>query len=99
MNATKQEYEIRMAREERFEAWRRLIPDSRCQRTTDRQIVATPMGLVQRIYCINCGQSGGAVTYSSELPDVTYICKSCAATHGGLPIPEIPDAELHTRRA
>ena len=89
MNETKRDREIRMAYEERFDAWRRLLPSSRM--TTKHATVMSPIGMVELIYCINCGRGGGAVT--ANVPDVMYLCQSCADTHGGLPAPEIP-AEL-----
>ena len=79
--------ERRLAAEERFAAWRKLVGDSRCQ---DRRItVPSPIGEVVRLYCLNCGRRGGAVT--ADLSEAIYICPSCAATHGGLPAPEIPN--------
>ena len=93
---TKREFEIRMANEDRFAAWRKLTPDSRLR---NRQItLPSPMGDVQPVFCINCGCPQGAVTTSPNLPDVVFICRSCAETHGGLPIPEVPDAEIRARR-
>ena len=88
-NLTKRQYEMRMACEERFEAWRKLLPSPKLH--PNRQVtVMTPVGMATYIYCINCGRPGGAVT--NDLPDVCYLCDACAATHGGLPVPEIPEA-------
>ena len=86
--------EIRMACEERFEAWRKLLPDSRC-RNRQRQRWS-PLGLVTEIFCMNCGRSGGAV--SNDVPDVFYVCRDCAATHGGLPVPEVPEELIRPQK-
>lgn len=83
---TRQQYEVRMANEERFAAWRKLVGDSRLRHV--RITVPSPIGEVVRLYCLNCGRTGGAVT--ADLSDAVYICRDCAATHGGLPLPEIP---------
>lgn len=94
---TRRDYEIRMACEDSFEAWRKLAGNSRCQTPLLKGMtVDSPIGQVTRIYCLNCGVPGGAVTPS--LIDAIFICPSCAATHGGLPVPELP-AGLITRGA
>lgn len=83
---SRQQYEIRMAAEERFAAWRKVVGDSRCK---DRTItVPSPIGQVIRLYCLNCGARGGAVT--PDIPDAVYICRDCASRYGGLPMPEVP---------
>jgi hypothetical protein len=80
-------YERRMEQAAVYEAWRKLTGDSRCQ-DRRRITVPSPIGEVVRLYCLNCGRRGGAVT--ADLSEAIYICPSCAATHGGLPAPEIP---------
>lgn len=86
MSETKDDLEQRMVRTERFDTWRKFLGDSRPQRTT--ATIQSPMGELLRIYCLNCGKPGGAVT--ANVPYVLYLCDPCAATHGGLPLPEIP---------
>ena len=96
MSESTRDRELRMACEERFEAWRKLLPDSRLR---NRHIsLPSPIGEVVPIFCLNCGTSGGAVTKHPDLPEVVYICRSCAETHGGLPVPSIPEDEFNTMR-
>src|SRR5213592_4827873 len=83
------ELEVRMAAEERFEAWRKLLPDSRLREQHRQVAVMTPIGPAILIFCLNCGRPGGAVR--EDCPFAFYICPSCAETHGGLPAPEIPE--------
>lgn len=90
MDETKREREVRLEKEDRFAAWQRLLGDSRVRGLfAPRQTVASPLGEVERLYCLNCGRAGGAVTV--DLQPALYICPSCAETHGGLPLPEIPE--------
>ncbi len=80
-------YEKRMAQAEAFDAWKRLMGDSRCR---EQVLVPSPIGLVVRLYCLNCGRPGGAVRADPQRGEALYICRECAATHGGLTLPEIP---------
>ena len=96
MNETASDREVRMAFEDCFEVWRKLVPDSRLN---NRSItISSPMGELQPIFCINCGRPNGAVTTGPELPEVTFICPPCAERHGGLPVPEVPENLINARR-
>ena len=88
---SRQAYEIRMVAEERFEAWRKAVGDSRLK--IRRVSIASPLGPLVPLYCLNCGAPGGAVT--ANTPDVAYICRPCAAKYGGLPAPEVPAELIH----
>jgi hypothetical protein len=59
----------------------------------ERKDVVGPGGLrLHAIFCLSCGKRAGL-----SLPHTTfisYICDDCAATHGGLPTPEIAEEEL-----
>lgn len=54
----------------------------------------TPDGQLTKVYCLNCGKPGGAV--SAELPPflrndpgVVYVCVECEASLGPLPLQAI----------
>lgn len=49
-----------------------------------------PKGLMSKVFCLNCGADGGAVT-EEWAEFVIYICEGCAKTHGSPPLPEIPE--------
>jgi hypothetical protein len=86
---SKGDYERRMERAGLFEAWRKSIPDSRMREV--RLTRMTPLGEVELLFCLNCGAGGGAVKVDPARNLVAqYICQACAATHGGLPVPEVP---------
>ena len=84
---TNEERMRRMERASLFEAWRKLIPDSRMK--TKRLEVMTPMGMATLIFCINCGRGGGAITTNIQFAD--YQCPPCLERWGPLPLPQIPD--------
>ena len=88
MSETPRDRDIRMAYEERFEAWRKLLPDSRLR--TRATTIASPIGQVTRVYCINCGRPCGAVTTLPDPSVAIFLCQSCAERYGTLPVPEIP---------
>ena len=92
----RQEGEIRDALEanrERFEAWRKLIPDAR---TSSRQRqIWTPNGLMTLIYCTNCGAGGGAVT--NDTPFIHFYCEKCRHLAAGLP--EVPEPVVRPKEA
>lgn len=66
------------------------LPDARLS-STNRNTFCGPVGLMSRVFCVNCGAPGGAVTeeWASE---VFYLCDSCADKLGPLPCLQVPDA-------
>ena len=93
---TKKEREIRLENVSLFEAWRKLIPDARTQRPIGQ--VWSPLGLITRIYCLNCGKNIGGVY--GEPSFVHVLCDKCRDSKGGLPgmeevkfTPDIPPTE------
>ena len=84
---TRKERERRLERASLFEAWRKLIPDSRMK--TKRLEVMTPLGMAVLIFCINCGRGGGAIT--TNIPFADYQCPACLERFGPLPLPQIPE--------
>jgi hypothetical protein len=45
----------------------------------------------ERVFCANCGCDGGLVM-EDWAAHIFYLCAECAVKHGGLSIPEIPEA-------
>lgn len=59
------------------------LPDARLHLVPGKGCVKGPYGNMRRIFCINCGSDGGAVT--EEWVDyVVYLCEVCALQYGGL---------------
>lgn len=73
-----------------WQAIARESPDARTQRSVGEKY-SQLLGWMERIFCISCGADGGMVTRDS-VPHVSYLCNKCFETHGGLPLPEIPEA-------
>ena len=66
------------------------LPDSRLT-NANRPLVRGPLGLMEQVFCANCGRNGGLVT--QEWAEwVFYLCDSCAKSHGDIPNPVVPDA-------
>ena len=86
---TTAEPDAHMAHEERMQAFWKFLPTAKLR--NQAITVPSPLGDVVPIFCINCGAPGGAVTQHAAENGVVHICRSCAATHGGLPVPEVPD--------
>jgi hypothetical protein len=95
---TPAELEAHMAREERFQAFWKYLPTSKLR----NQSITVPLpigdGEGVPIFCINCGRPHGAVTKEAAENGCVYICRPCAATHGGLPVPEVPEEMVRPRR-
>lgn len=73
--------EILRENADRFATWLKLIPDSRMRRSVGQ--VSSPIGLITRIYCLNCGKNCGGV-YGE--PAFTHVlCDACRDRLGGLP--------------
>ena len=50
----------------------------------------TPNGRLQKVYCLNCGKPGGAVSAGIPAflrgdPGVIYVCDACDGKLGSLP--------------
>jgi hypothetical protein len=66
------------------------LPDARARRSTNEKKHQL-LGLMEQVFCVNCGRSGGMVT-AEWAKHVFYLCDPCAETHGHLPIPELPES-------
>jgi len=68
------------------------LPDARLNSLDrKRKEIVGPLGkFMERVYCVNCGTDGGAVT-KEWAEHIFYLCNVCAETHGALSIPAIPD--------
>jgi len=71
-----------------YEAWQRLLPDSRLERP--RRTIRGPLGSMEECFCVNCGRSGGFVT-EFDHEHVLYLCDDCVWKHGHLPLPQVPE--------
>ncbi len=93
---TPEELEAHMAREDGIRAfWKSLASSLLRNKDITRP---SPIGNVYPIFCLNCGCPQGAVTQAAVDNGAVCLCRSCAATHGGLPLPEVPDALIRPRR-
>jgi hypothetical protein len=69
------------------------LPDSRLSAalgTRHRKEKPSPIGMIEEVFCANCGTSGGGVLKTWS-PFVFYLCEVCAETHGKLDLQQIPD--------
>lgn len=65
------------------------LPDARLS-PTNRKTFCGPFGIMSKVYCINCGASGGAVT-EEWAAQVVYVCDDCEVKVGkfmGQPVPD-----------
>jgi hypothetical protein len=68
------------------------LPDA--TRKHHRPTFCGPKGIMAKVYCVNCGKDGGAVTAESP---ILYLCETCAEKYGGFALPEIPEEEIKWR--
>lgn len=73
------------------------LPDCRLSQRRDKTVVHNTVRLgrmiMERVFCANCGCDGGLVT-ADWSPHVFYICEECFLVHGGVGLPQIPDADV-----
>jgi hypothetical protein len=65
------------------------LPSSRLT-NANRPMLRGPLGLMEQVFCANCGRYGGLVT-KDWAEWVFYLCQPCGQRHGDIPLPEIPD--------
>lgn len=67
--------------------------DHQARLQSRRETISHPvLGYVDRIYCISCGRPAGAV--NCDCPSAIAVCRACAGTYGGLPLPKLTDEDL-----
>jgi hypothetical protein len=66
------------------------LPDSRLTNANRPLRRHGLLGLMEPVFCANCGKYGGLVT-KEWISWVFYLCEPCARSHGNIPNPEIPD--------
>ena len=72
----------------------RGLPDARLRDPARRKRTEVPgpfRDLYERVFCVNCGADGGAVT-KEWTTHIFYLCEGCAKRWGHLPLPEVPEA-------
>jgi hypothetical protein len=69
------------------------LPDARLRDESRRKRTEVPgpfRDLYERVFCVNCGANGGAVT-KEWTTHIFYLCEACAKRWGKLPLPEVPE--------
>lgn len=56
-----------------------------------RGTIRSPYGELEPVFCLHCRKKAG---YTTPGTPIIHICDDCAATHGGLPLPEVPAEEV-----
>lgn len=56
------------------------LPDARLS-TTNRKTICGPVGIMSRVYCVNCGGPGGLVT-EDWCQSIFFLCDKCAEKYG-----------------
>lgn len=71
------------------------LPEARL--THHRTTICGPIGLMSKVFCVNCGASGGLIT-EEWAKSVFFVCDACDEKLGKVPCPQIPDAVVQGKQ-
>ncbi len=78
-----------------WQALHRELPDCRPRHATGEQRNHVLGEWMEPVYCVSCGTPHGYATKDTAY--FVYLCDDCEATHGGLPLVELPETLIRGR--